>query len=117
MAQRGYLHRSSIFDSIILVLLMMAAPVLGVTEDQRLDHHRHRLRVGQLLADVDEIEIFEIDAVDRNDAAPGNQFALDDIAHELGDIGIEDQNQRLAVVDMRPSSRRPNPRPECELDG
>jgi hypothetical protein len=35
---------------------MMAAPMFGAAENQRLDHHRHRLGVGQLLADVDEIE-------------------------------------------------------------
>ncbi len=99
------------------MLLVMAAAVLGVTKNQRLDHHRHRLGVGQLLADVDEIEILEIDAVDRNDAGAGYQLALYDIAHQFGDIRIEDQNQRLALINVRLSSRRPSPRPECGSDG
>ena len=80
--------------------LMMAATVLGMAKDQRLDYHRHRLGIGQLLADIDEIEILEIDAVDRDDAGPGNQLALYDIAHQFGDIGVKDQNQRLALIGM-----------------
>ena len=33
---------------------------------------------------------FEIDAVDGNDAGSQDQFPFDDIAHQFGDIGIED---------------------------
>ncbi len=69
---------------------MMTAAMLGMTKNQRFDHHGHGLGVGKLLADIDEIEIFEIDTVDRDNACSRDQFALDDITHEFGDIGIED---------------------------
>ena len=56
---------SSILDypssTLILVMLMaivVPAAVLGVAEDQRLNHDRNRLGVGQFLADIDKIEIF-----------------------------------------------------------
>ena len=94
----------------------MPAAVLGVTKNQRLNHHRHRLRVGQLLADVDKIEILEIDAIDRNDAGSGYQFALYDIAHEFGDIRIEDQNQRLPLINVRLHRADQALRPKCGLE-
>jgi hypothetical protein len=51
---------------LMMLLMVMAAAVLAMAEDQRLNHHRHRLGVGKLLADVDEIKVTEIDAVDGN---------------------------------------------------
>ena len=57
--------RSSILhpQSSTLILLMLVAIVVptamfGVAEDQRLDHDRNRLGVGQFLADIDEVKVF-----------------------------------------------------------
>ena len=93
--------RSSILGLLFyLVLCVMAAAMFGVAKNQRLDHHRHRLGVRQLLADVDEIEIFEINAVNGNNSRAGYELAFNDVTHQLGDVGVENQNQRLAVIDM-----------------
>jgi hypothetical protein len=54
-----------------MVLMRVPTTMLAVAEDQRLNHHRHRLSVGKLLADVDEIKITEIDAVDGNNPGAG----------------------------------------------
>ena len=35
----------------------MPSTPFRVAEDQRLDHHRDRLRIGKLLPDVDEIKV------------------------------------------------------------
>ena len=54
-----------------MVFMCMPATMLAVAKNQRLDHHRHGLGVGQLLADVDEIKVPEIDAVDGNNSGAG----------------------------------------------
>ena len=61
------------FSILILMMLLMrvATTMLAVAEDQRLNHHRHCLGVRKLLADVDEIKITEIDAVDGNNPGAG----------------------------------------------
>lgn len=41
-----------------LLVMRVAAAMFSVAEDQRLDHHGHRFGIRQLLADVDEVEIF-----------------------------------------------------------
>src|SRR5262249_28556772 len=84
---------SSILDPRSSMMLMCeAATVLAMAKNQRLDHHRHRLGIGQLLADVDEIKVPEIDAVDGNNSGAGQQLPFDNIAHQLGNIRIEDQH-------------------------
>ena len=57
--------------SILMVFMRVAATVLAVAKNERLDHHRHRLGVGQFLADVDKIKVPEIDAVDGNNSGAG----------------------------------------------
>ena len=42
----------------VFLMLRVAAAMFIVAEDQRFDHHRHRFGIRQLLADVDEVEIF-----------------------------------------------------------
>jgi len=56
---------------LMMVLMMMATTMLAVAEDQRLDHHRHRLSIRQLLADVYEIKIPEINAIDGDNPGAG----------------------------------------------
>src|SRR5262249_35571515 len=58
-------------SSILMVFMRVATTVLAMAKNQRLDHHRYRLGVGQLLADVDEIKVPEIDAVDGNYSSAG----------------------------------------------
>src|SRR5262245_15274795 len=57
--------------SILMVFMRVATTMLAVAEDQRFNHHRHCLGVRKLLADVDEIKIPEIDAVDGNNPGAG----------------------------------------------
>ena len=61
------------FSILILMMLLMrvATTMLAVAEDQRLNHNRHCLGVRKFLADVDEIKIPEIDAVDGNNPGAG----------------------------------------------
>lgn len=76
-----YLRNGPLNPSMMVVMMRMSSSMLGMTEDQRLDHHRYRLRVGKLLADVDKIEIFEINAIDRDNAGTRNELTLDNVAH------------------------------------
>ena len=52
------LHLPSSILMLMMRLMLMPAAMFCVAKDQRFDHHRHRLGVGQLLADVDEVEVF-----------------------------------------------------------
>src|SRR5262249_19750455 len=93
--------RSSILGLHLMMMLMrVAATMLAVAKNQRLDHHRHRLGIGQFLADVHKVKVPEIDAVDGNYSGTWQQLAFDNIAHQLGNIRIEDQHQGLALVHM-----------------
>src|SRR3990172_6125860 len=74
---------------LMMRLMLMPAAMFGVAKDQRFDHHRNRLGIGPLLTDIDEIKVFQIDAVDGNDSGAGDQLALDDVAHEFGDVRVE----------------------------
>src|SRR5574342_1326903 len=81
----------------MMMVMDVSAARFRVAENERLDHHWHRARVRQLFPDVDKIEIFEVDAIDRNDPGARQQLSLQNIADELGDIRVEDQDQRLSV--------------------
>src|SRR2546427_10724475 len=91
-----FLH-TSVLDtrnSLLLMMMVMAvspAPFL-VSKNQGFDYDRDGLGIGKLFADVDKIEILEIDSVARDHPRPGQKLLLDNIAHELGDIRIEHQN-------------------------
>src|SRR5215470_3121521 len=72
----------------MVVMMVMAAPRLRMAENERLDHDRHRARIRQLLADIDEVEILEIDAVDRDDPRARQELALQNVADELRVVGV-----------------------------
>src|SRR5262245_96014 len=57
--------------SILMVFMRVAATMLAVAKNQRLDNHRHRLGIVQLLSDVDEIKVPKIYAVDGNYSGTG----------------------------------------------
>ena len=52
---------------VMMVVAVATAPFL-MTEDQRFDHHWDRLGIGKLLANVNKIEIPEVDPINGNDA-------------------------------------------------
>jgi hypothetical protein len=76
----------------IVMVVRMAAAVLAMAKDQGFDHHGNRLGIRKLLAYIDKIEILKVDPVDRYDSGAGYELALDDVAHQLSDIGVKDQH-------------------------
>jgi hypothetical protein len=66
----------SVCDAVSMVVVMMmvvmrvTTALLCVAEDQGLDHNRHRLRIRQLLSDIDKVEVFKIDTIDRDNPGP-----------------------------------------------
>src|SRR5918993_977865 len=84
----------------VMMMVMMTASLLAMAKNQRLDHNRDSLCIGQFLTDIDEIEIFEVDAVDRNDACSGYELAFDDVSHQFSDVRVKDQHHWLSLVNV-----------------
>ena len=66
---------------------------------QRLDHHRHGARGLEQRADVDEVELLEDDAVDRDDRVRQPQLLAAVNADQPADVAVADQHQRQAAVE------------------
>ena len=62
---------------VLMMVMVMAAALLGVPENQRLDDHRNHTRWVEELADVDVVEFLELHPVDRADLAVEPQIMLE----------------------------------------
>src|SRR5205085_8973002 len=81
----------------IVAMRMRAARILG--EHQRLDRHRHGERRHAHAPEVDVIEIPQDDAVDREHLAADAPFVPQERADRLRDVAVEDEHQRLRLLD------------------
>ena len=70
-------------------------------KDQRLDHHRHRAGRRQHGADVDVVELLELEAVDRDDRVVDLHLLAQVNAHQAADVAVAGQHQRMAVGEHR----------------
>ena len=63
-------------------------------EDQRLDDDGDRLHVAQLSADVDVVEIGELQLVDRDDVVACQYLIGQHAADDAADVAVEGQDDR-----------------------
>ena len=72
-------------------------PHLGLRgrEDQGLDHDWNGARRGYQAADVDEVELAQVDAVDGDDRNGEVQFLADVDPQQTADVAIADEDERV----------------------
>ena len=73
-------------------------------EDQRLDRHRHGEGRHAHAAQIDVVEVPQSDAVEHQHLGRHAQLVLEDRAERLGDIAVQDDEQRFAVRIVRGSA-------------
>ncbi len=74
-------------------------PLSRCREHQRLHDDGHGVHVLQLLAKIDEIEIAQVDLIDRDDVMARDHFARQHATDGTPDIRVEHQRQRDARFD------------------
>src|ERR1051325_4565518 len=80
---RSRSRRSLVFESIGLVLVGLAG------EQERLHGNRNRFGNAQRLADVQEVEVAHVDAIDRDHVALDSELFAQNAAQRLRNVQIQ----------------------------